>query len=188
VNADCTATLSLGTLTFNGVVAAGGDEVLIEETDTTSPGVTGSLVHGPNYCGTGYNHPQSFAFSYNGVTAGAAATSTAAATPATLYSNLGILTLDGAGNFNISYWENKGGTITHNGVSATPLYGTYTIDSTSCVVSLTYVGTKGPAFSILATAGGLGFYSVSPSTLQPLVGTFVNVGRAVTSTYGVVNQ
>jgi len=192
VNQDCTASITLtqgtSSLTFNGVVAAGGNEVIIQETDTSNPGVVGTLTHGPNFCGTDYNNPQSFAFSYDGITAGAAATSSAAATPATLYSNIGILTLDGNGNFTITYWENKGGTITRNGTSAAPLYGTYSISNTNCTVSLTYTGTKGPAFSTLATAGGLGAFVVSPATTMPLIGTFVNVGRAVTSTYGIVNQ
>lgn len=192
VNQDCTASVSLAqgstTLTFNGIVAAGGDEVIIQETDSSNPGVTGTLTHGPNFCGTGYNNPQSFAFSYDGITAGTAATSSAAATPATLYSNIGVLTLDGNGNFTITYWENKGGTITRQGTASAPLYGTYSISNTSCTVSLTYTGTKGPAFSTLATAGGLGQFVVSPTTLQPLIGTFVNVGRTTPGTYGVYNQ
>ena len=97
-------------------------------------------------------------------------------TPASVYSNLGILTLDGAGNFNITYWENVSGTITRSGTSAVPLYGTYSIDSTSCVVTLTYSGTKGPAFAILSATGGLGMFSVLPSGIQPLVGTFIGLG------------
>jgi len=194
LNADCTGTMSLSSgtagsnYTFNAVVAAGGDEILIQETDSSNPGVLGTLTHGPNYCGTDYNNPQSFAFAYDGIVPGAAATASTAATPATLYSNLGLLTLDGNGNFTITYWEDNGGTIKRNGTASTPLYGTYSISNTNCTVSLTYTGTKGPAFSTLATAGGLGAFTVSPSTLMPLVGTFVNVGRAVTSTYGVVNQ
>jgi hypothetical protein len=194
VNADCTATLTLNSgassnYTFNGVVASGGDQILIQETDSSNPGVIGSLTHGPNFCGSNYNNPQSFAFAYNGITAGAAATSSAAATPATLYSNLGILTLDGNGNFTVTYWENKGGTISRVGTNSTPIYGTYSISNTNCTVSLTYSSsTKGPAFNTVATAGGLGAFTVSPSTTMPLVGTFTNVGHAVTSAYGVTNQ
>ena len=192
VNPDCTGTISLSTgsstVTFNAVVAAAGARILVQETDSSNPGVVGTLIHGPNFCGSDYNNPQSFAFAYDGIMPGAAATSSATATPATLYSNLGILTLDGAGNFTITYWENQGGTIKRNGTNSTPLYGTYSINSATCAVGLSYTGAKGPAFNTIAAAGGLGAFTVLPSALTPMVGTFVNVGRGVNSTYGVNNQ
>jgi hypothetical protein len=87
---------------------------------------------------------------------GAAATDSASVTPATLYSNLGILTMDGAGNFSITYWENQGGTIKRDGTNSTPFYGTYSINPATCAVGLSYTGTKGPAFNTIAAAGGLG--------------------------------
>ena len=194
VNPDCTVSISLShagtTLKFNGVVAAAGDEVLIQESDSVNPGVTGVLLHGPNFCGSDYNNPQSFGFSYNGVLAGSPANGSTAAVPPSLYSNVGLLTLDGAGNFNVTYWENMGGTINRVGTSKAPVYGTYSIDPTSCVVSLSYAKSSpaGPNFNILATAGGLGLFTVSPNKVQPLEGDFVNIGRAVVGTYGVVNQ
>jgi hypothetical protein len=56
VNPDCTASLTLSyagtTLKFNGVAAAAGDQVLIQESDSVNPGVTGTLVQGPNFCGS----------------------------------------------------------------------------------------------------------------------------------------
>jgi hypothetical protein len=176
VNPDCTGTISLGTgagaAKFNAVVAAGGAQILVQETDSSNPGVVGALMHGPNFCGSDYNNPQSFAFAYDGIVPG---------TPATLYSNLGVLTLDGAGNFTVTYWENTGGTIKRNGTSSAPLYGTYAINPLTCAVSLTYTGAKGPAFNTIAAAGGLNSFTVSPSALTPMVGTFVNVGRGVTN-------
>lgn len=192
VNADCTGTVSLsqgGTaLKFNAVVAGGGNTVLVQETDSSNPGAIGQLIHGPNFCGADYNNPQSFAFQYDGMVAGAPASGSAAANPAALYSNMGILTLDGAGNFSITYWESNGSGIKRNGTSSAPLFGTYSINPTTCAVSLSYSGAQGPAFNTLATAGGLGAFSVSPSALTPMVGTFINVGRGVYSTYGLTNQ
>jgi len=192
VNGDCTGTISLSTgpstAKFNAVVAAAGAQILVQETDSANPGVIGMLIHGPNFCGSDYNNPQSFAFAYDGIMPGALATDSASATPATLYSTLGILTLDGAGSFTITYWENQGGTIKRNGTNSTPLYGTYSINAATCAVSLSYTGAKGPAFNTIAAAGGLNAFTVSPSSLTPMVGTFVNVGRGVNSTYGVTNQ
>ncbi|HKE26470.1 MAG TPA: hypothetical protein VKB88_29150 [Bryobacteraceae bacterium] len=192
VNPDCTGIISLGTgsstAKFNAVVAAAGAQILVQETDSSNPGVVGTLIHGPNFCGSDYNNPQSFAFAYDGIMPGGTATSSANATPARLYSNLGILTLDGAGNFTITYWENQGGTIQRNGTNSMPLYGTYSITSATCAVSLNYTSAKGPAFNMIAAAGGLNVFTVSPSALTPMVGTFVNVGRGVNSTYGVNNQ
>jgi hypothetical protein len=119
VNPDCTGKISLtagsSPATFNAVVAAAGAQILVQETDSSNPGVIGTLIHGPNFCGSDYNNPQSFAFAYDGIMPGAAATDSASATPATLYSNLGILAMDGAGNFSITYWENQGGTIKRDG-------------------------------------------------------------------------
>lgn len=195
INQDCTATLTLSSgstsnYTFNGVVAAGGDQILIQETDSSNPGVIGTLTHGPNFCGSNYSNPQSFAFAYDGIIPGAAATSSAAATPAGLYSNLGILTIDGNGNFTVTYWENKSGTITRVGTNSTPSYGTYSISNTNCTVSLSYnkSGVAGPAFITVDSAGGLGSFTVSPSATMPLIGTFTNVGHTTPGTYGVTNQ
>jgi len=152
--------------------------VVIQETDSTSPGVIGMLVHGPNFCGSDYNNPQSFAFSYSGVTPGTAASGSTAAVPSALYSNVGVLTLDGSGNFTITYSDNVGGTITRKGTDAAPVWGTYSMDPQSCVVSLTYSSgsPEGPGFSVLSATGGLGMFTVSPSAALPLAGSFIGVG------------
>jgi hypothetical protein len=134
VNADCTASLSLATgQKFDAVIVSNGNEVLLAETDTAGLGGYGMLERSPNSC-VSFNVPQSYGFSFFGVTAATGATGATGAAAGIPYVVVGTVQLDGVSNFKIKETVDTNGSSQR--ISGT---GSYSV-AANCVLKLTFTG------------------------------------------------
>jgi hypothetical protein len=180
VASNCTAAFYLNSgQHYNGVVVAGGNAVLFVQSDAGSNGVTGILQRSANSCSAS-QYPQSFGFQLYGATAQTAAPQGAApAVPAvsvTPYSVVGLLNLDGNGNFTITQFQYGAfGTELANGS------GTYTVGA-NCVLNLAFATgasssiTPPASFAALisGTVMGSSMGATGMIALQPVSGQVIS--------------
>jgi hypothetical protein len=180
VGSDCTAAFYLNSgQHYNAVVVAGGNQALFVQSDAGSNGITGILQRAVNSCAAS-QYPQSFGFQLYGATAQTSAPQGAApAVPAvsvTPYTVVGILNLDGAGNFAITQFQ--------YGPSGTELAagnGTYTVGA-NCVLNLAFaVGasnsiTPPASFAMLigGSVAGSNIAATGLTTIQPVSGQVIS--------------
>jgi hypothetical protein len=195
VASNCTAAIAMNAgQHYNAVVVDQGTQILFIQSDASGNGATGILQRSSNAC-VGSQYPQSFGFEFSGaipatvslassVTAtkgGTSATDITITTPSatlTPFSAVGILSLDGNGNFTVSeYQYGSTGTQALNGS------GTYTIDP-SCALNLSFTtpaaGTSGAltppaAFAgLLGTNAATGNASTGLTVVQPISGQAIS--------------
>jgi hypothetical protein len=184
VNSDCTGTVKLATgATFNTVVAANGGRVLFMQTNAGAGAVVGTLQRSTNTC-VAYQ-PQSFGFSFfgaqqasassttgSGGTGSTGGTGTGASTTNAVsfvpYSALGVLTLNGTGQFTMSEWVSQ-----NNTTSTVTASGNYTLGG-DCSLVLTFTSPGAATVRGSWVNGMSGLLVVQPDALSTITGTFVS--------------
>jgi hypothetical protein len=171
------ATTTIGsTTTFDAVLVDQGQEVLFVETDSSVPGVAGSLIKSRNSCVTG-DFPVSFGFLTTGAnvqptTAGTGTTTTGGTLGASAYTTLGSVSLNGIGGFTMTQTVVSGGAVQR--VSSA---GTYSV-TPDCSLRLSFAAPASgtttitpPPFRAILGLNGDGTVLVQPSGLN-LTGQF----------------
>jgi hypothetical protein len=170
VNTDCTGRITLGSgATYDFVLANGGRELTFLRTDADGGGNVG-VARRAGSC-VALNYPNGFTFSVGGGSQQQDSSGAAALAP---YSAVGIINVNGNGNFTMSESVYKNG-----GVTRSTAIGTYTV-GTDCSVSLKFSTTAGANSSnfvapsslrVLMVNSSSGLLALQPDSNTTLTGT-----------------
>jgi hypothetical protein len=193
VASNCTAAITMNSgQHYNAVIVDQGNQALFVQSDANGNGAAGVMQRSTNSCGVS-QYPQNFGFQFSGalpaassetsgstgstdstgVTGSTGATGVTGTTgPVTLtpFSAVGILSLDGNGNFNVAEYQYAA-----TGTQTLNFSGTYTVDA-NCSLNL----------SLTKPAAGVSGTITPPAAFAGLIGT--NATSGTTSTGLVIVQ